>query len=1627
MKTLQHNSKRIPLGYSTMQLKFAGVIALFFMLLQTSNVSAQTYYNFTNCGQTGNTGPTQAQVNATYTSGNTLYNAVTSYSGRQYWVVPATGTYKIDAWGAAGGSGSGAFVGGKGAYVSATYNLTAGTGIYINVGQMGSSYYDGGSNGYRNHGGGGATWVHDNNNNLMMVAGGGGGAAGSACTSAPYNGADAPAANGTGDGTSSPKGGVSGGSSGNGGNWNSGDNSGAGGGLWTNGTGYAGNVGQGLRNNGHNPSGASYVTAEWARGGYGGGGGGWGQNGGGGGGGGFSGGNNGFSYGGGGAGGSAIMSGGFNTSSSAGSNPGHGAVQIAAMALAPTVTTTAASSVATTTATSGGNVTAQGTYAVTERGVCWSTSQNPTTSNTKTTDGSGTGSFTSSITGLSAGTTYYVRAYATNSGGTNYGSQISFTTTAATAPPTVTTQAVSSIATTTATGNGNITNLGVPNPTQYGVVWSTSTNPTVALTTKTAQGAIAATGAFTSSITGLAANTTYYVKAYATNTAGTSYGTEVSFTTNKLSQTITFNALSDKTYGDADYSPGATASSALAITYTSTNASVATIVSGQIHIVGAGATTISANQAGDGSYYAASQVSQTLTVAKKALTITADAKSKVYGQTDPALTYQITTGALVGADALTGSLSRVAGEDVGDYAISSSLANANYTITFVPADLSITEKAITITADAKSKVYGQTDPALTYQITTGALVGADALTGSLSRATGEDVGDYAISSTLANTNYTITFVPADLSITEKAITITADAKSKVYGQTDPALTYQITTGALVGADALTGSLSRATGEDVGDYAISSTLANTNYTITFVPADLSITEKAITITADAKSKVYGQTDPALSYQITTGALVGADALTGSLSRATGEDVGDYAIGSTLANTNYTITFVPADLSITEKALTITADAKSKVYGETDPALTYQITTGALVGTDALTGSLSRAAGEAVGDYAISSTLANANYNITFVPANLSITEKAITITADAKTKVYGDEDPALTYQITTGALVGTDALTGSLSRAAGEAVGDYAISSTLANANYTITFVPANLSITEKAITITADAKTKVYGDEDPALTYQITTGALVGTDALTGSLSRAAGEAVGDYAISSTLANANYNITFVPANLSITEKAITITADAKTKVYGDEDPALTYQITTGALVGADALTGSLSRAAGENVGDYAISSTLANTNYTITFVPANLSITEKAITITADAKTKVYGDEDPALTYQITTGALVGADALTGSLSRATGEDVGDYAISSTLANTNYTITFVPADLSITEKAITITADAKSKVYGQEDPALTYQITTGALVGADALTGSLSRAAGENVGDYAISSTLANTNYTITFVPADLSITEKAMTITADAKSKVYGQTDPALTYQITTGALVGADALTGSLSRAAGEDVGDYAISSTLANTNYTITFVPADLSITEKAMTITADAKSKVYGQTDPALTYQITTGALVGADALTGSLSRAAGEDVGDYAISSTLANTNYTITFVPADLSITEKAITITADAKSKVYGQTDPALTYQITTGALVGTDALTGSLSRAAGEDVGDYAISSTLANTNYTITFVPADLSITEKAITITADAKSKVYGQTDPALTYQITRLPIKSLPAH
>ena len=196
------------------------------------------------------------------------------------------------------------------------------------------------------------------------------------------------------------------------------------------------------------------------------------------------------------------------------------------------LTTTPASSITSTTASSGGNITSVGGATVISRGVCWSTSTGPTTGDSKTSDGTGTGSFTSAITGLIPGTTYYVRAYAINSAGTAYGNEISFTTGPPVVFATLSTSSITCFTSTTASIGGYITSDGGATVTARGVCWSTTSGPTIA-SSKTTDGT--GTGSFTSEITGLTGGTTYYVRAYSTNSGGTAYGNEVSFATTPAS------------------------------------------------------------------------------------------------------------------------------------------------------------------------------------------------------------------------------------------------------------------------------------------------------------------------------------------------------------------------------------------------------------------------------------------------------------------------------------------------------------------------------------------------------------------------------------------------------------------------------------------------------------------------------------------------------------------------------------------------------------------------------------------------------------------------------------------------------------------------------------------------------------------------------------------------------------------------------------------------------------------------------------------------------------------------------------------------------------------------------------
>ena len=192
-----------------------------------------------------------------------------------------------------------------------------------------------------------------------------------------------------------------------------------------------------------------------------------------------------------------------------------------------TLTTNVATTVTNITAISGGNITSDGGTPVTARGICWSTSPNPTVANDSTRNGVGPGAFTSNISGLLGSTTYYVRAYAINTTGVAYGNQITFTTPVPTLPSLATT-ALSSITSVSVATGGSIANNGGAPITARGVVWDTLANPLVTKN-RSINGSI--NNIFLDTIRGLAGSRLYYVRSYATNSVGTAYGNQVVFTT----------------------------------------------------------------------------------------------------------------------------------------------------------------------------------------------------------------------------------------------------------------------------------------------------------------------------------------------------------------------------------------------------------------------------------------------------------------------------------------------------------------------------------------------------------------------------------------------------------------------------------------------------------------------------------------------------------------------------------------------------------------------------------------------------------------------------------------------------------------------------------------------------------------------------------------------------------------------------------------------------------------------------------------------------------------------------------------------------------------------------------------
>ena len=897
------------------------------------------------------------------------------------------------------------------------------------------------------------------------------------------------------------------------------------------------------------------------------------------------------------------------------------------------------------------------------------------------------------------------------------------------------------------------------------------------------------------------------------------------------------------------------------------------------------------------------------------------------------------------------------------------------------------------------------------------------------------------------------------------------------------------------------------------------------------SSFNITKAPLTVTADNASKTYGDTVTFTGSEFTPTGLVnsetiGSVTLTSSGAVATADVAGSpYAItpsaatGGTFDAANYSITYTDGALTVSQAALTVTADNESVTYGDT---ITFTFTptglkNGETIGsvtyaTDATT---STSGNYIVGSWTITPSAATggtfnaADYDITYTNGSLDISKKDISaINVSATDKTYdGNTDAVVDGSSAT--LVGLetgDFVTVNGAAAIGEFVDRNAGTNKTVNiTNLTISGVDsgnyvftnpnatAQADIFQLAITVTADTNTKIYdGDTSSDGVPTITSGSLVTGDTATwtqtfDTKNAGAGKTLTPAGtVSDGNSGLNYDVTFTADTTGvITAAPLTVTADNASKTYGDTVTFTGSEFTPTGLVnsetiGSVTLTSSGAVATADVAGSpYAITPSAATggtfdaANYSITYTDGALTVNQAALTVTADNTSKTYGDTVTFTGSEFTPTGLVnsetiGSVTLTSSGAVATADVAGSpYAITPSAATggtfdaANYAITYVDGALTVNTKALTVTADSASKTYGDTVTFAGTEFTDAGLVNADDVTGvtlTSTGAAGTALvsgSPYAIVASAATgtglSNYAITYVDGALTVNTKALTVTADSTSKTYGDTVTFAGTEFTDAGLVNADDVTGvtlTSTGAAGTALvsgSPYAIVASAATgtglSNYAITYVDGALTVNTKALTVTADSTSKTYGDTVTFAGTEFTDSGLVNADDVTGVTLTSTGAGAtalvsgSPYAIVASAATGtglgNYTITYVDGALTVNKAPLTVTADNVTETYGDTP---TFTFTPSGLKGSDSIGSvtfanhaSTSTSGKDNAGTWTIrpsgatGGTFDPANYTaITYVDGALTVNPKAITVSATGIDKeADGTTAATVTLSDNRI--------
>ena len=1016
-------------------------------------------------------------------------------------------------------------------------------------------------------------------------------------------------------------------------------------------------------------------------------------------------------------------------------------------------------------------------------------------------------------------------------------------------------------------------------------------------------------------------------------------------------------------------------------------------------------------------------------------------------------------------------------KDVTETTILVKVTNANYAdVPQLTGSVAITRFPLVVKAEDKSKVFGEKDPKLTATEISGvegkAKPDKQEITYDLSRTAGENVGEYPITAAgeAVQGNYTVTYESGKLTITkaERAKDIEVVNYKNVYD----AGNHTIEVKNLVAGDKVEYSYDngKTWTTDLKQYKdvtaevkIQVKVTNDNYKpVDTKTGTVEITRRPVTVTANSYQKTFGETDPEFTAKVK--GTLGNDKVDYKLSREKGENVGTYTITPTgdEKQGNYTVTYKPGSLTIvaTQRTTELSVTSYNGVYD----AENHTITVNGTVAGDKVEYSydggktwvtdLKEYKNVTKGSVAIQVKVTNKNYTPaeTILSGTVTITPFPMVVTADNKTKVFGEKDPKLTATETSGveekAKPDDQKITYTLSRTAGEDVGEYPITATgeEAQGNYTVTYKTGKLTITAGSRPADRQLSVTSYNGVYDANEHTITVNNVLDGDVVEYSYDN--GETwttdltqytdVTETTIKVRVTNANYdpNPVDLEGTVTITPKDVKVTARSYSKIFGADDPA--FEADTVGTLGNDTVTYTISRETGENVGTYTITPAgeAVQGNYNVTYATGTLIITasdrEKAVEVTP------YNGVYDAKNHTIEVKNLVDGDQVEYSYDNGTTwttdltkyKDVTDTTILVKVTNANYAdVPQLTGTVTITRFPLVVKAEDKSKVFGEKDPKLTATEISGvegkAKPDKQEITYDLSRTAGENVGEYPITATgeAVQGNYTVTYEPGTLKITKAERT--KDIEVVNYKDVYDAGNHTIEVKNLVDGDKVeysyddgkTWTTDLKQYKDVtAEVKIQVKVTNDNYkAVDTKTGTVEITRRPVTVTANSYQKTFGETDPKFTAKVE--GTLGNDKVDYKLSREKGEDVGGYAITPAGEEKqgNYKVTYKPGTLTIiaAQRATELGVTSYDGVYD----AKKHTITVNGTVDGDKVEYSydggktwvtdLKEYKNVTKGSVAIQVKITNKNYTPaeTILSGSVTITPATLTITTPKAEKVY----------------------